>query len=107
MEFVLELLNEQKQLLSIELGECEGKESEETKRRLDQVTYAIGLLTTQNEKDTKSNKDDEAWEKYRESVYKASDRETCVCKEPKPMYNSEPEFCSGCGNQIISENGNS
>jgi len=101
MEFVLELLNEQKKLLSIELGECEGKEHEETKKRLDQVTYAINLLSSQNAKDIKANKENKAWEKYRQAVYDASEKEICKCKEPKPMYNSEPEFCSGCGNQII------
>lgn len=103
MEFVLELLNEQKKLLSIELGECEGEEHKETKRRLEQVTYAINLLSSQNAKDVKAKKDDEAWEKYRQTVYDASPKEICKCETAQPMYNSEPEFCSGCGNQIIGE----
>lgn len=44
---------------------------------------------------------DEDEEKYREAIYNATEQEKCKCETKKPMYENEPNFCSGCGRQII------
>lgn len=57
----------------------------------------------ENEKMDRENK---AWDNYRQAIYDATPKEICKCNTPKPMnFPTEPDFCGGCGNLLIKEKG--
>jgi hypothetical protein len=78
------------------------KATDDTGDKHSQLNCSISVWAKPIE-ETKESKENKAWEAFRDAVYDASPREYCNCKEKKPMFDSEPEFCGGCGNQIIKD----